>query len=58
MNRERALRYRLDFLRLKLEVARENGYDCMQGRIEHEIDRVQHELGEGRDFEPPPSNAE
>jgi hypothetical protein len=46
-------RCRLDLLRLELEVARENDYDFMQGRIEHEIDRIQRELVEGIDVETP-----
>jgi hypothetical protein len=53
MKHKRELLDRLDFLRLELEVARENDYDFMQGRIEHEIDRIQRELVEGIDVETP-----
>ena len=53
MKHKRELLDRLDLLRLELEVARENDYDFMQGRIEHEIDRIQRELVEVIDIETP-----
>jgi len=49
---------KLDFLRLELDIARENDYEFVQKHIKREMALVARELVEARDFEPPPSNAE
>jgi FKBP-type peptidyl-prolyl cis-trans isomerase (trigger factor) len=59
--RRREAEKRLRFLLLQLEIARENGYEFQQQRIERLIRRVEAELGgeaelgpqSGEEWEPP-----
>ena len=53
ISRKRDLIYKLHVLRLKLEIAQEKDYDLGQPGIKSEISRVERELVEGGDFEPP-----
>jgi hypothetical protein len=58
MSRERELMYKLDILRLQLQIACENGYELVQPRLESEIGRVERELSEARGFKPPCAGSE
>ena len=58
MSRERELMYKLDILRLQLQIARENGYELVQPRLESQIGRVERELSEARGFELPYAEGE
>ena len=53
MSRQASLLDKLDFLRMQLDIARENEYEFMQKRIEREMALVSRELVEGRESKPP-----
>jgi hypothetical protein len=58
MSRERELRYKLDYLCLELDVARENDYEEMQKHIKRKMACVAHELVQARDVESTPAESE